>query len=59
MQLAPATARPQRTPGPELPPVEALQETHRDLLLALDQLTRLLRDIDEQGPTPELRAIAH
>lgn len=59
MQLAPATARPLRAPGPELPPVEALQETHRDLLLALDQLTRLLSEIDEQGPTPELRAIAH
>lgn len=59
MQLAPASSRPVRSPVPALPAVDSLESTHRDLLLALDQLTRLLRDIDEQGATPELRAIAH
>jgi hemerythrin-like domain-containing protein len=59
MQLAPASSRPVRSPGPAVPPIESLQSTHHELLLALDQLTRLLRDIDEQGATPELRAIAH
>ena len=59
MPLAPVLARPTRAPAPDLPPVESLQSTHRELLLALDQLTRLLRDIGDQGATPELRAIAH
>jgi hemerythrin-like domain-containing protein len=59
MQVAPVTARPARAAVPPLPPVESLESTHRELLLALDQLTRLLRDIGEQGATPDLRAVAH
>jgi hemerythrin-like domain-containing protein len=59
MQLAPVTGRAPRAPVAPLPAAEALQSTHHDLLLALDQLTRLLREIAEQGATPELRAIAY
>lgn len=59
MQLAPVASRLDRPPSPAMPSREALSSTHHDLLLALDQLTRLLRDIAEQGATPELRAIAH
>ena len=59
MQLAAVTARSHRTPVPPLPALESLQSTHHDILLALDQLTRLLRDIAEQGTPPDLRAIAH
>jgi hemerythrin-like domain-containing protein len=59
MQLAPVAGRPVRPPAPTLPLPEVLSATHRDLLLALDQLTHLLRDIADQGATPELRAIAH
>jgi hemerythrin-like domain-containing protein len=58
MQLAPSPVRPVRPPVPALPPIESLQATHRELLLALDQLTRLLRDVDERGLAPDLRAIA-
>jgi hemerythrin-like domain-containing protein len=59
MPLAPVTSRAARPPVGSLPTGEALQSTHHELLLALDQLTRLLRDIAEQGATPDLRAIAH
>src|SRR5690349_5260283 len=59
MPLAPVLARPTPAPAPDLPPVESLQSTHHELLLALDQLTRLLRGIGDHGATPELRAIAH
>lgn len=54
---APRT-RPIRSAAPSLPPMEALEATHREMLLALDQLTRLLQDVQRDGATPELRAIA-
>jgi len=54
---APST-RPIRPAAPSLPPIESLQATHREMLLAVDQLTRLLREVQRDGATPELRAIA-
>jgi len=59
MRLATAPrTRPVRPAAPSLPPLDSLQTTHHELLLALDQLSRLLHDVQRDGATPELRAIA-
>lgn len=55
----PRIERATRAPAPPLPPVDLLQQTHHDLLLAVDELQRLLRDIAEEGVTADRRAIAH
>jgi hemerythrin-like domain-containing protein len=47
-----------RAPAPPLPPLESLHQTHHDLLLAVDELQRLLRDIAEGGASADRRAIA-
>ncbi len=47
-----------RPPAPTLPPLASLQATHRELLLALNQLQQLVKDIDRDGLTAESRAIA-
>ncbi|WP_374676413.1 hemerythrin domain-containing protein [Ideonella sp.] len=50
-------ARAPRRQVPALPPMASLQRTHHDLLLAVDELQRLLRDIDEGGASLDRRAI--
>jgi hemerythrin-like domain-containing protein len=54
--LVPPT-RALRRQVPALPPMDSLQRTHHDLLLAVDELQQLLRDIEENGATPDRRAI--
>lgn len=49
--------RSQRPPAPVLPPLESLHRTHQELLLAVEELQRVLRDIAEDGATADRRAI--
>lgn len=47
-----------RTSVPTLPPMEELEATHRELMLALEQLDQLVRGVERDGSTAPLRAIA-
>lgn len=60
MQVAhvPRASRPLRPAAPELPPMDALQGTHKDLLVVLGQLSDLLRTVQRDGLTADARAAA-
>ena len=54
----PVKVRPQRSPAPPLPPFEALDRTHRQVLEILQQFDQLLDHIDDNGPDEVARASA-
>lgn len=47
-----------RSPAPSMPPLEELESTHRELMLALEQLSQVVRGVERDGSTVPLRAIA-
>lgn len=47
-----------RAPVPAMPPMEELEATHRELLVALEQLAQVVRGVERDGSTAPLRAIA-
>lgn len=50
--------RPARTPPPPLPPFEALDRTHREVMQVLERFDRLLAHLDENGADEVARASA-
>jgi hemerythrin-like domain-containing protein len=56
--VTPATRRPQRPPAPALPPFEALDRTHHQVLQVLKQFDRLLEHVDDNGADDVARASA-
>lgn len=50
--------RPQRAPVPELPPMEALDRTHHQMLQVLTDLSKLIDHLENQGVDPAARASA-
>jgi len=52
------TPRPHRAPAPALPPFEALDRTHREVLEVLQQFDKLLAHLDENGADEVARASA-
>lgn len=55
---APRPARPARAPAPSLPPFEALDKTHHEVLLMMERLDQLMAQLEEHGMTGETRALA-
>jgi hemerythrin-like domain-containing protein len=53
-----AEPRTGRTPAPPLPPLLELEATHRELMLALEQMAQLVHVFDNEGSTAALRASA-
>jgi hemerythrin-like domain-containing protein len=54
----PRAARPARAPKPALPPMEALDRTHHQMMDVLADLTRLITHLDGQGVDAEARRSA-
>ena len=54
----PRAARPKRSPAPGLPPLEALDQTHREMMQVLGQLRELVVRLDDVGIDPAARAEA-
>jgi hemerythrin-like domain-containing protein len=54
----PVKVRPQRAPAPPLPPFEALDRTHRQVIEILKQFDQLIDHIDDNGPDDVARASA-
>jgi len=54
----PRAARPRRSAVPALPPLEALDQTHRQMLQVLHALKGLIERLDELGIDPQARAEA-
>ncbi len=51
-------ARPTRPAAPPLPVLEKLDETHRQVMLVLDKLKRLVEQIEDEGVNEQTRASA-
>jgi hemerythrin-like domain-containing protein len=52
------THRPARVPAPPLPAMDALDQTHREMLGMLDRFDALLAHLDDSGADPQARAAA-
>lgn len=52
------TARPSRTKAPALPPLEALDRTHHDMMKVLADLSALIEHLDAHGVDPAARKSA-
>lgn len=55
---APRATRPTRAPAPALPPLEALDQTHREMVVVLADLAALLEHLDNQGVDAHARQSA-